>query len=236
MIEKAINKILELADVAQFEIAGRKYTSKGIVPVKEPMPVVLEVHTLSGLVDYLSKDIDHLAKSKLFIHVCSPVKVGLRADFMDGFCERGEYIAANFEPPQIRCGSYNSLEDFIISLQAFFVPTETSRAILAIIGNLRDENITDFADDGITQAVTAKKGLSMRALVPVPNPVRLKPYRTFPEIDQPESLFVFRMRKQEGDAPACGLWEADNKQWKIEAVKGIAAWLQDKLPEIPIIA
>lgn len=236
MIEKAISKILELANVEQFLIAGRKYTSKSIVPVKEPLPAVLEVHTLSGLVDYLSKDVDKLDKTKLFIHVCSPVKVDLRAHFKDGFCERAEYIAATFEPPNIQCGQYANLESFIIGLQAFFVPTDTSRAILAIIGNLRDENITDFADDGITQAVTAKKGVSMRATVPVPNPVRLKPYRTFPEIDQPESLFVFRMKKQEGDAPMCGLWEADNKQWKIEAVKGIAAWLQDKLPEIPIIA
>ena len=51
MIKEAIEKILDLGKIEQFEIAGRKYTSKGIVPVKEPLPVVLVVHTLSGMVD-----------------------------------------------------------------------------------------------------------------------------------------------------------------------------------------
>jgi hypothetical protein len=239
MIKEAIDKILRLAAVEQFEIAGRKYTSKGIVPVAKPTPAPLTVHTLSGLVDYLTKEIDYLkeAQNDHFIHVVSPCEVVISAAFNgNGFFERPAFITATFEPPNIQCGQYASLESFIIGLQAFFVPTEISAALLRVVGNLKGEQFQQFADDGMTQAVTAKAGLSTLATVPVPNPVILKPYRTFPEIDQPESLFVFRMKQQEGQAPACGLWEADNKQWKITAIKGIAAWLQEKLPNVPIIA
>lgn len=238
MIKEAIDKVIDISTPVTFDIAGRKYTSKGIVPVKEPLPAVLTVHTLSGLADYLNKNIDALGKERLFIHVASPTEVSLHAFFNNGFCERAEYLKAIFEPPKFTDGqnAYVILESFIIGLQAYFVPTETSAALLKVVGNIKGEQVQQFSDDGMTQAVTAKAGLSTVALVDVPNPVTLRPFRTFPEIEQPESLFVFRMRQEEKQKPACGLWEADNKQWKIAAVKGIAAWLQEKLPEIPIIA
>ncbi|MDD5006341.1 MAG: hypothetical protein PHS33_07605 [Candidatus Omnitrophica bacterium] len=236
MIEKAINKILELAKIEQLEINGRKYTSSGIIPVKEPLPTILTVHTLSGIADYLNKNIDTLNKEKLFIHVCNPTNVNLHAYFKDGFCERAEYLSAIFEPPEITRGNYIGIEEFIINLQAKFVPTENTAAILKVVGNVKGEQVQNFSDDGISQAVTAKVGIATLETVPVPNPIKLKPFRTFPEIDQPESLFIFRMRQQQGAVPACGLWEADNKLWKVEAIKSIAEWLQGKLPSIPIIA
>jgi hypothetical protein len=237
MIKEAIEKIQELSKVEQFEIDGRNYTNKGIVPVKAPTPATLVIHTLSGIVDYLNKDIDSLKVGKLVIHVKSPVMVSLYGYLAaDAFYERPEFIVAQFEPPTILLGSYNSLESFIIGLQSFFVQTETSADLLKVVGNIRGEQVQQFEDDGKTQTVTAKAGLSTVSNVVVPNPVTLKPFRTFPEIEQPESLFVFRMKQQQGQSPACGLWEADNKVWKVEAIKRIADWLQDKLPNIAIIA
>lgn len=236
MIEKAINKILALSKIEQFEINGRKYTSSGIFPVKEPLPAVLTVHTLSGMADYLNKNIDVLNKEKLFIHVCTPTIVNLHAYFKDGFCERAEYISAIFEPPEITRGNYVGIEEFIINLQSKFVPTENTAAILKVVGNVRGEQVQQFSDDGISQAVTAKAGIATVENVAVPNPVKLKPFRTFPEIEQPESLFIFRMKQQPGSTPSCGLWEADNKLWKVEAIKSIANWLQKEVKDIPIIA
>jgi len=237
IIVNAINKLLELANPISLDLGGRQYTSKGIVPVKEPVPATLTIHTLSGFADYITKNIDVLKDTPMFVHVESPVSVSLKGNFVkNSFCERPEFLTANFEPPNIQSGQYVSVESFIIGLQAFFVQTEINSTLLRVVGNLKGEQVQQFSDDGQTQAVTAKAGLASVATVPVPNPVILKPFRTFPEIEQPESLFVFRMKQQQGQAPSCGLWEADNKQWKITAVKGIAAWLQDKLPEIPIIA
>lgn len=237
MIKAAIEKILDLAKIEQFEIAGRKYTSAGVIPVKEPVPATLKVHTLSGIVDYIKEKVDPLDAGDYFLHVYSPTQVSLYGAFKKtSFCERPEFLEAIFDPPAITQGQYTSLENFIIGLQAFFVSTENRAELLKLIGNIKDENVTQFDDDGVTQAVTAKASISMVKLSPVPNPVRLRPYRTFPEVEQPESIFVFRMRKNDGDMPACGLWEADNKLWKVEAVKSIAAWLHKELPDVPIIA
>ena len=56
MIEKAITRIIKLSEVKILEIGGRTYTTGSVIPVKQPTPEVLKIHTLSGLVDYLNKN------------------------------------------------------------------------------------------------------------------------------------------------------------------------------------
>ena len=58
----------------------------------------------------------------------------------------------------------------------------------------------------------------------------LKPFRTFAEAEQPESKFIFRMRKDE-DGVTAALIEADGGAWKVQAIKNIANYLEDKLSE-----
>ena len=55
-----------------------------------------------------------------------------------------------------------------------------------------------------------------------PNRIRLIPFRTFQEVDQPASKFIFRMR--EGMASA--LFMADNNQWQVEAKNNIKRYIQ----------
>jgi hypothetical protein len=65
----------------------------------------------------------------------------------------------------------------------------------------------------------------------------LSPYRTFRELNQPESAFIFRMRGGgEGKAPQCALFEADGGKWKLDAVQAIKLWLADFCPGIASIA
>ncbi|MED3469309.1 hypothetical protein P4485_32040, partial [Bacillus thuringiensis] len=86
-----------------------------------------------------------------------------------------------------------------------------------VIGNVVDEMVKGIEDDGVSQAVTVKTGTATRGQAKVPNPVELMPYRTFVEVEQPESRFVFRMR----EGARCGLFEADGGAWKLEAMNNI---------------
>jgi hypothetical protein len=117
-----------------------------------------------------------------------------------------------------------------------FVQDENTAAILKIVGNIKEEASNTFADDGITQSVATRAGISRVEIVPVPNPVTLRPYRTFMEIEQPASTFVFRMKSGKGQPPTCALYEADGRMWRLEAIKKIKEWLADKMPGIKIIA
>ena len=81
-------------------------------------------------------------------------------------------------------------------MQAMFETTTDLTGILRIVGNLKDSAVKTVNDDGISQQVTVKMGVSRVGEEILPNPVVLKPYRTFLEIDQPESAFVFRMKSE----------------------------------------
>lgn len=55
--------------------------------------------------------------------------------------------------------------------------------------------------------------------------------RTFSEVEQPASLFVFRIDKQANMA----LFEADGKCWVADAVGNIAAYLKEQLADQKLI-
>lgn len=85
------------------------------------------------------------------------------------------------------------------------------------------------------KAQGVKAGVTGRpAEVRVPNPVILAPYRSFPEIAQVESRFVFRIRG--GESITMGLFEADGGMWRVEAIARVRNWLRERCSEINIIA
>ena len=103
----------------------------------------------------------------------------------------------------------------------------TTAAILQIVGNLRAEAVQVVADDGVSQQVTTKAGVARVENVTVPNPVGLRPYRTFQEIEQPASQYVLRMRREGGNGlPSIALHEVLDDQWRFKAVQQIKKFLE----------
>jgi hypothetical protein len=129
---------------------------------------------------------------------------------------------------------YLDLETFIVALQSRFVQDETTTALLKLVGNVSGEAVANFSDDGVTQKVLAKTGIVRVEEAAVPNPVMLAPYRTFLEVRQPASRFIYRL-KQEGAGIKCALIEADGGNWKLEAIALIRDWLKEALPEEIVI-
>ncbi len=235
MLKEMIEKILSLAPVENFAFDGRKYTSKVIVPVLSPAPKVLEVLTLTGMADYLASNIDKLQKDHLIIHVLNYQYVAILTDSDPLWKDRHHYLSATCDTLNFPFQTFMDVENFIIGLQSMFVQDEQTAAILKIVGNVKDGTVMGYKDDGISQKVIAKSGVSRVEDVPVPNPVTLAPYRTFLEIKQPASKFIFRMRSGV-EAPTCALFEADGGAWKREAVLKIKKWLKINVEGVMIIA
>ncbi|MEB9817123.1 hypothetical protein P4K18_27225, partial [Bacillus cereus] len=99
--------------------------------------------------------------------------------------------------------------------------------VLQVVGTVVENDVKEIGDDGVSQAVTVKTGVASRGNAKVPNPVQLSPYRTFVEVEQPESKFVFRMR----EGARCGLFEADGGAWKLEAMNNIKEYLKEALAQ-----
>jgi hypothetical protein len=77
----------------------------------------------------------------------------------------------------------------------------------------------------------AKLGVATVSNTQVPNPIKLKPFRTFAEIEQPESEFILRLQ----DGPRIALFAADGGKWKLEAINSIKKYFQLMELGVPII-
>lgn len=236
--QKALEYLVGLGKVQVMEIDGQKYSPVGLNHVKVPKVEGIKVNSLTGLVDYLKSKFDDNAFEGTMVHVASESQVKLVSNIMDD-SGRETYMVADAFSPNFNFGSFYGVESFIIAMQSCFVPNEDSGKILKVVGNIKEEAVKQTSDDGISQAVMAKSGIATVEMVFVPNPVILAPYRTFVEIEQPESKFVFRMKQgQNGSGPQCALFEADGGAWRLEAMKEIKEFLDSELSGmgIPIIS
>jgi hypothetical protein len=227
-----------------YEVDGRKYTIRGITPVYDPTPAYFGVNTLTGLVDYLKADVDNLAVDKLICHVVSPEHVSVFSALHGAFQQRDEFIRAVMPQKYEKLfGVFRDTESFNIWLQSGFadmsltfdgkLATATDKGlILKYVGNIRDSAVRTIGDNGVSQEVTVRTGVASIENVILPNPVTLRPYRTFNEVEQPVSSFVFRAQ----DGPKFALVEADNGAWKGVAMKNIKAFLEYEVPGLHVIA
>jgi hypothetical protein len=116
--------------------------------------------------------------------------------------------------------------DFIPMAYSTFLETEDLTTILKVVGNIKTENGVHAADDGVTQTVTAKTGIArVEDGVAIKNPVLLRPYRTFLDIEQPKSAFVVRLK----DDLRVKLFEADGGVWRNAAIRKIHDHLSHEL-------
>ena len=100
---------------------------------------------------------------------------------------------------------------------------------MQVAGNIKSGTTASYSDDGVSQKTTIKAGVELSDVI-VPNPVALRPYRTFAEIEQPESNYVFRIMDNDR-GPGFKLVEADGGLWKNATMNRIKEYLEFELSE-----
>lgn len=199
----------------------------------EPEPAALTFGSLQALADFVRENRDGLDLSKCVLHVTGATGVRLLGPLTGEKRQRFTYAAASCRNLMDQwVGQYHGQEDFVVALQSRFVPEMDREAVLKVVSKLKEEQSLETEDDGTTQRATARAGVHLAQQVAVPNPVRLAPYRTFREVEQPASTFVLRVQK----GPRCALFEADGGAWEMEAVKRVAEWLRGKVEGVPVLA
>lgn len=237
MLKAAIEKILSLSVPHIEDIEGRKYVDKNLIPInKELRAEGITMNTLSSLVDFIKKSVaDFKPGHKYIIQVVSPTVVRLISDLDD---DRKREILAEVkaELPQFEFGEFIENEKFVINVQAKFLdknPEQNDKAIiLQFAGNVKAGTIAEYGDTGVGQKAAIKKGVASLQEVEVPSPCYLMPFRTFTEVAQPMSSFIFRVKDNERYGVVCALFEADGGAWKNEAKANIKAYLESKLADV----
>lgn len=214
-------------DPKVIEIAGKTYCNKDLIEYgMDPMASEIEATTLTAMIDYIKNCREELRKS-MIIQVKSPTCVRLYSGLTKD--RKREYLfESSAIVPRFRFDDWYDQERFLIELQADFEVNGDLLAIQKVAGNVEAKTTANYGDDGVTQKTTIKQGIASKADVLVPNPVTLIPYRTFLEIAQPESQFVFRI-KDNGGEPVFKIVEAEGGLWRNEAMSRIKCYLEDEL-------
>jgi hypothetical protein len=231
MLKAAMEMLLSLKTPTDVVVDGRNYSTVALTPCKAPAPPKVALHSLSGLRDYLKTFTGRdpaISERSFFVSIDSPTCVSVVSTCEGKFNERFTLAQATTAHDDFPFGRYMEQEEFVIALQTMFVQDEALRAVLGVAGNLSAATDVNVQDDGVTQKVTVQLGVVQKAVVAVTNPVTLKPYRTFLEVEQAPCQLVLRFKKgRDGGAPSCALFEADGGLWKIKAMENCAAWLAD---------
>lgn len=218
----------ESMDPKVVEINGDTYCDKQLTRYHRfPFADAINISTLTALVDYIKGKPEELRES-MILHVESPTTVRLYSGLIDER-NREHLIRAEAIINQFSFDRAYDQERFLIELQANFLETEDLKTIMQVAGNIKSGTTANYSDDGVSQKTTVKMGVELNDVI-VPNPVKLRPYRTFAEIEQPESSYVFRIMDTDR-GPAFKLVEADGGLWKNGTMKKIKEYLEYELAE-----
>jgi len=230
MTRDALQYVVGLKEAKLLDINGDTYTDKEIYRVDNNLrAAAIEMNTLTSLVDY-AKSFTVEMSDQMLVQVVSPTEVKL-ISCLDSDRKRECLVSVKAMIPEFGYGRYMDHESFIIALQSKFIDNDDRALLLKFAGTVKDESIAQYGDDGVTQKATVKTGISSVGDAIVPNPVHLRPFRTFIEVEQPESAFIFRMRQNNG--VECAIFEADGGAWKNEAMRNIKKYLGFALEESP---
>jgi len=241
MIDRTfIEKIEEMANpciVSDLNFYGLHYSDKQLHLISPPTAKTLIVETLTGFVDFIDalRSSDDFHPDSLLIHIDNYITVDLLSKNLGPYKIREKLITAKWDYPQFQFDQYKSIEKLIIELQSKFAQTAATAELMSFLSKVRDLSETTLTDDGVSQAVSLQHTVSSVKDDVAPNPVMLAPYRTFAEIDQPESQFILRLQKIKDGDIAAALFESDGWNWKLEASQNIFDYLKEKVADIAII-
>jgi hypothetical protein len=202
------------------------------------LPDPLEVLTLAGVRRYVEENVDSVDMSMALLHVAGPYQVTfaskLPADDLAPEVRRIRYLEANVPACAFRFGQQYDVETFIINLRTHFAPGPDRDALVALVGSLSESNVRKTSDDGISQEVVVTKGIAAAERAKVPTEVFLRPWRTFREVEQPESPFLVRLASGTS-APVVALHEVDAHAWKRVAVERVVEWLTKNVEGVAVV-
>lgn len=231
-IKEALQYAVDLAGQEEktIEVDGKTYYDAGIHNFRElepkKYPERLHLTTLDSLIDYYKSDINKITEQRTMIVVDNPREVYVYTED-DELKKRTLLISVEADLPSVSFGQFMPADEFNIMLQSKFLNQYARENVIDFASKLVIEDGSDIEDDGVSQITTVKQGVASRAKAKAPNPVKLSPYRTFLEVEQPASNFILRLNKNANLA----LFEADGGFWKLQAVRLVKEYLSENLKD-----
>ena len=228
MLKNFVNRIVELAAPTTYEIDGHTYSSEGLCRVDPPkyMPKSIDVTGLDSICKLVRNEVKKVGL-KVFVQIEAYNKVKVFTTYDEQY-ERSYLYRCTADTPSVTVNQFNPYENAVIELRSLYIPNKDTEYLLQLLSSISSESKVTSSDNGVTQTVEAKSGIALSQMVAVKPRVSLKPFRTFIEVEQPESEFLLRIS---GDGKI-GLYEADGGVWKLEASRNVAGYFEKELKDL----
>jgi hypothetical protein len=243
MLAKMIDKIVSLKETKIFEINGQTYADASLtrIPPHVDRPDCISVSGLDSICKLIRTELEKVGTT-IMVQVKSNDTVEVMTTYLSDF-SRNTLYRAKADAPGLRTGFRgrevalielrslcipNEGTAYLLDLRSLCIPNEGTAYLLDLLSRMTNENSVSTNDNGVTQTVEARQGVALNAVVEIKPRVMLRPFRTFLEVEQPESEFLLRVDPDEG----IGFFEADGGIWKLEAKKNIADYFLKNMGDL----
>lgn len=230
----AVKRIVDLAiRSTQIEKDGTTFVSQDFRPLGIVHTQAVEFTTLTSFCHFIERNPQGLDLNGAIITIDRDFEVRLLSapDPLDG--ARTVYaLAKRHSFRGVEFGNQYAVEDFIIALKSKFVKEDSDwEQVFELAKKVTVEDSVELNDDGMSQRVTVKQGVSAASLTTVNKPTdhALRPYRIFPEVEQPKSIFFMRISGNKSTGAYIALFETDGGKWKVDASEIIKRFIEDHL-------
>ena len=228
MLKDAIKEIERMSAPIFYEADGSVFANQELMHVmdKKPMPRCIDLTSLDSICKMVHNEAEHIGL-QIFIQVKDYHSVSVFTS-LDTDEDRLYLYKCDADTPAVTMGRFMAYENAVIELRSLYIPNEGTEYLLQLLSSISSESKVTSSDNGVTQQVEARSGIALNSMVKIKPRVTLQPFRTFIEVEQPESEFLLRINER-GEI---GFFPADGGVWKLEATRTVASYFEDKLKDM----
>lgn len=231
MLSAAIEKIKELADPFVFDIEGKTFlASKSGEEYREVKPELeivesITLSSLDALVAFVKKEAISI-HDRVYITIPDHTTVKCFTAPYEDLRKKREYLytAKATDVPGWNDKVALSFEEALIALRTRFQAATDTDYALRLLSNITTGGKVTYNDNGVATSIITKRGIDLQNNENIKPIIKLRPYRTFQEVEQPESQFLIRISERN-----ITFIEADGGMWKLEARNTVKKYLEDAL-------
>lgn len=231
MIREAIEKIKELCDPAVFDICGKTFlvskTGDAYTEVKPELEMVenINLSSLGAMIAFVKNEAI-ATHDRVYITIPDHTTVKCFTVPYPDMRQKREYLytAKATDVPGWNEKVSLPFEEALIALRTRFQAATDTDYALRLLSNITTGGKVTYNDNGIATSIITKRGIDLQNNENIKPIIKLRPYRTFQEVEQPESQFLIRISERN-----ITFIEADGGMWKLEARNTVKKYLEDAL-------
>lgn len=191
-------------------------------------PETLSLTSLDALVKLVRTEALKATDKPLYITIPDhlTVRCFTQPEPSERFCRQFFYKVTATDVPGWGEKVQLPFEEMQIALRTRFQETPDALYAMKLLSDITTGGKITYNDNGVATSVVTKKGIDLQANESIRPIVTLKPYRTFQEVEQPESTFLIRVSER-----GITFIESDGGMWKLYARETVKEFLEAALKE-----